>query len=390
MNCASTLAASGRGPKMFPPRTSPVPLSMFQYALNFEYAGSDLRRIRRCHERRPASRGVPALTAPQPHADRRRGLAPTGLKDAHRLHHDRAADRVVGRARRRVPRIEVAAEHDDFVRFISAGDFGDRVVRGLPGIRAVDDRELESDIEAIAQQPCDAAVMLVAEHNGRHRIGRDVIAGARERDDLLMAAARVVDPYRCAVLQRNSGRAVDLAGTQTAGWPAGRRPAGQAAGGGRLPRPPRPARAARWDPGVLLRAVRRTGAWRLRFRRTQRRAIRRSARSRLDLRRQLREVRGQFLFGRPERRRTAARLPRRQARLARGPLGERAHGRGGPVPFVDGVQARTSKRGVWTARSVAGGLLVEPPLPAQSRSAGSLHPQDSISLIALSGVVRSW
>ena len=60
----------------------------------------------------------------------RRGFTPMALQDADRLEHRRAADRVVGGAGRRVPRVDVAAEHHHFLRLVGAGNLGDDVVGG--------------------------------------------------------------------------------------------------------------------------------------------------------------------------------------------------------------------------------------------------------------------
>ena len=85
------------------------------------------------------------FAAPQRDADRAPRLDADGLQDAGGFHHDRAADRVVGGAGRGVPRIEVAAEHHDFVLLVAAGDLRDGVVGGLAlRIRLVDDLRLRS------------------------------------------------------------------------------------------------------------------------------------------------------------------------------------------------------------------------------------------------------
>ena len=60
------------------------------------------------------------LAAPQRQADRAARLDADRLQDPDGFHHHRAADRVVGRAGRRVPRVEVAAEHHDFLRLVGA------------------------------------------------------------------------------------------------------------------------------------------------------------------------------------------------------------------------------------------------------------------------------
>ena len=60
------------------------------------------------------------FAAPQRQANRPARLDADRLQDADRLHHHRAADGVVGRAGRRVPRVEVTAEHHDLLRLVGA------------------------------------------------------------------------------------------------------------------------------------------------------------------------------------------------------------------------------------------------------------------------------
>ena len=71
------------------------------------------------------------LAAPQRDADRAPWLDANRLEYPRGFHHHRAADRVVGGAGCRVPRVEVAAEHDDFVLLVRPGDLGNRVVGGF-------------------------------------------------------------------------------------------------------------------------------------------------------------------------------------------------------------------------------------------------------------------
>ena len=116
------------------------------------------------------------LAAPQRHADGAPRLDAGRHQNARRLHHDRAADRVVGRAGGRMPRIEVPAEHDDFVGLVGARNFRDDVVaRPSLGMGAIDDVELELDGAAVGEQAPDAAVVLVAHHDRGRRL-RHVVA----------------------------------------------------------------------------------------------------------------------------------------------------------------------------------------------------------------------
>ena len=68
------------------------------------------------------------LAAPEGDADGAAGLEAEGLEDADGLHHHGDAGRVVGGAGAAVPGVHVAAEHDELVLQVGAGDLGDGVV----------------------------------------------------------------------------------------------------------------------------------------------------------------------------------------------------------------------------------------------------------------------
>ena len=92
------------------------------------------------------------------------------LEDAHHLHGDRAAGSVVGGAGAVVPRVEVAADHDDLIFLRPAGDLRDDVERiGVGGVPLRLDVELQLHRHIVLQQARDAVVML-----GRNRNLRDV------------------------------------------------------------------------------------------------------------------------------------------------------------------------------------------------------------------------
>ena len=92
-----------------------------------------------------------------------------------------------------MPRIEVAAEHDDLTARIGPGNLRDRVVRGLPfRIPLVDDVDLELHREPVGEQTRDAAEVLVAQDHRRRRL-RPVVGGVAEGADLAVIAPRIVD-----------------------------------------------------------------------------------------------------------------------------------------------------------------------------------------------------
>ncbi len=124
-----------------------------------------------------------------------------------------------------MPRIEVAAEHHDFVLLVRSRDLGDGVVRRLPfRIDTVDDVEFELDGGAVSENARDAAVILVPHDDGRHG-GGDVVGAVVERDDLPVFASGVVDADLRAVRQEE---AIDLF-ADLRGRHRGRRSGGSAA-----------------------------------------------------------------------------------------------------------------------------------------------------------------
>ncbi len=66
--------------------------------------------------------------APQGEPHRAVHIEVERLEDAQRLHHDGAAGGVVAGPGAGVPRVEVAADHDDLVALRPAGDLGDDVL----------------------------------------------------------------------------------------------------------------------------------------------------------------------------------------------------------------------------------------------------------------------
>ncbi len=105
----------------------------------------------------------------------------------------------------------MAAQHDHFVGFVRAGNFGDGVVRGLAfGIDAIDDVEFERDISAVGEHARDAAIVFVAHHDSRYNF-IDFERAIVESAYLPKFAAGVVDANQRAVgFQKNVELLVDL------------------------------------------------------------------------------------------------------------------------------------------------------------------------------------
>ena len=122
-NCASTMPASG-GPKIVRAAHAAravvdVPVARRAWRSPAVGASADAEVPLDVVERSEQSL---FFAAPERDADRAARLRADGLQDARGLQHDRAADRVVGRAGRARPRVEMAAEHHDFVGFVGAGE----------------------------------------------------------------------------------------------------------------------------------------------------------------------------------------------------------------------------------------------------------------------------
>ena len=119
--------------------------------------------------------------APQRHADGALRLGAHGLQDAHRLHHRGRAIGVVCRADAGVPRVEVAADHDNFVlqHRVGARQFGDDVV-GI-AVVVVEPRRLHAHPQLHGDAALRVAkqhvVLLAGDRQRRHRAGTAVASG---------------------------------------------------------------------------------------------------------------------------------------------------------------------------------------------------------------------
>ena len=117
---------------------------------------------------------------PQAHANRAPRLHVQRIQNAHHFHrHDRSRA-VVGRAGRGGPRIEVPADHHDFIfqLRIGAGNFGDRVEAVL--VIAGEFRfhiHLDGDRHVRFQQPVDAAITFNRHDDDGKRLGVLALVG---------------------------------------------------------------------------------------------------------------------------------------------------------------------------------------------------------------------
>src|SRR5262249_41179551 len=138
------------------------------------------------------------FAAPKRHADRSSWLDANSLQDARSFHHNRATNRVVGRAGRGVPRIEMSPKHYHFVFLIRPGNLRDGVVRGLSfRVPAINDVELEFHRSAVGKNASDSSVIFVAHHHSRQRLS-SIEGSIVESADLTMLTPRIVDSDQCA------------------------------------------------------------------------------------------------------------------------------------------------------------------------------------------------
>ncbi len=141
------------------------------------------------------------LAAPACDADRAAWLYADGLENTRGLHHRRAADCVVGRSGRRVPRIQVPAEHNDLVLFVRTHDLTDNVITGNP-IRhdMAAEVKLQLDRRLVGEQPEDSSKVFVTHHDRWHDL-RDVERPVVKGTHGPAIKLRFVDPHESIVVE---------------------------------------------------------------------------------------------------------------------------------------------------------------------------------------------
>ena len=102
-----------------------------------------------------------------------------------------------------MPRIQVAAEHHDFLCLVGAGNLGHDVVGRAPlWVGAIDDIELELHVGAVCDESRDAPVVFISHDERWYRFGH-VERAVVERANLAVIACRVVETRDRAGATRN-------------------------------------------------------------------------------------------------------------------------------------------------------------------------------------------
>src|SRR6185503_1723521 len=93
----------------------------------------------------------------------------------------------------------MATEHDHLVRFVSATNLANRVVRSTAlGIDAVDDVELEHDFGAVVENTTDASEVFITHHHRRYHFV-NVKRAVVESPDLSKLAPGIIDSNESAI-----------------------------------------------------------------------------------------------------------------------------------------------------------------------------------------------
>ncbi len=128
------------------------------------------------------------LARPQRDAHRAAERHSRGFQNPHRLQHRAGAGPVVGRTRRRVPRVEVPADHHELGRLVGARNLADDVEHRWVGIVRVLDVGFDGDGNLLLEEACHAAVLFRWNHDLRKRpVG---MRGGRSADRVDAVAAR--------------------------------------------------------------------------------------------------------------------------------------------------------------------------------------------------------
>ncbi len=138
------------------------------------------------------------FTAPDRDPNRPPGPRPNRMEDSQRLHHGRGAVRVVRRAGRGVPRVEVAAEQHDLILQdrVGPGNVGDDVVGVAIGVV---ERRLHVHPKLhghVMREQLHDHVVLLAHQDDRRRRGRRIVSAGLNEDRAEVAAAGLDDDRR--------------------------------------------------------------------------------------------------------------------------------------------------------------------------------------------------
>ena len=105
------------------------------------------------------------FAAPQRNANRPPWFHVQRRQNPHCFQHHRGADAVVRSSRRVMPRIVMAAQHDDLVFLVRAGNFSNRVVSGRPlGVFLVLNIDAQRHGRPITKKTRDSPIVFIAHH----------------------------------------------------------------------------------------------------------------------------------------------------------------------------------------------------------------------------------
>ncbi len=105
---------------------------------------------------------------PQADANRAARLGVDSFQNAHGFHHHDGSRSVVGGAGTGVPRVEMGADHHDFVFLVGAGNFGDGVVlHGVVVVEGVRDVQLDFDVLLLLEQASHSIPLFERDRDGR-------------------------------------------------------------------------------------------------------------------------------------------------------------------------------------------------------------------------------
>ncbi len=140
------------------------------------------------------------FAAPQRHANRSARFYARRFQQSRRFHHNRAADGIIGCARRRVPRIEMSAEHYYFVFFVRSRNFTNNIIRSRAfGNRSIANVELQRNRRSVSHKARNSSVIFITQNNRRHgfwNVERAIVKSA----NLSVFTSGIVDANHCAAV----------------------------------------------------------------------------------------------------------------------------------------------------------------------------------------------